>query len=78
MGWPWATPQFGHPSPCPCMAAGQGAVMQGDSGVPWRGGIQAGVKAVVGGVLKEGLGGAVPGPQCCSSALFQHMLGMLT
>lgn len=79
--WGWdgpGSPQGGHPSPCPCTAAGQGAATQGSSGVPWRGGSQAGVRAVVGGALKGGLGGAVAVPRCCSSALFQLMLGMLT
>lgn len=54
--------QGGCPSPCPCTAAGQGAAMQGDSGVPQRGGSQAGGRSVMGEALREDLGVQWLGP----------------
>lgn len=51
--------------------------MWGDSGVTRKGGSQAGVRTVVWEALREDLGGVVAGSRCCSSALFQRMLGML-
>lgn len=59
VGWDGpGSPQGRHLSPCP----GQGAVIQGDSGVTQRCGSQVGVRTVVGAVLKVGLGDAVAGP----------------